>query len=531
MKCSERIYGFVRENPAYLPLLIIGAVLVGGIAALILKYAKECRGGGITTAIAAIRGLIPLKWIQGIFALFTSSLLTYLAGIPLGNEGPSVQMGAAVGEGSAHLSGKKKLALERYLMTGGASSGFAIATGAPFTGIIFAIEEAHRRISAPLLMVASISVISGTVTHRYLSFFSGVNTTFFDLSITKNLPARFLWVAIIIGAVCGMSSYLFTKLYRVINKLSKAHGGKIPFSAKIMVIFAFTAVFGFFSVNFIGTGHSLIENILHARPIWYVIILAFVIRALLMICANNEGVSGGMFVPNLAFGAMIASLIMELFISIGAIDEEYYTILVIVGMASFLVASSRAPITSIAFAAEALCVASNILPVIMGVITSYIIAEFSDKKSFTETVIESRAESAHEGKDPVIVYSHMTVGKHSFADGMEIRDIIWPPTCAVLSIDRKQSQSIHDGTQEIREGDELHLHYQTYDPEKTLAALISILGEQPDLFNENFVQKIGRILRRFHRMWKFRSLADENYTRLVWNSLIFNSYIKRDPQL
>ena len=58
-----------------------------------------------------------------------------------------------------------------------------------------------------------------------------------------------------------------------------------------------------------------------------------------------------------------------------------------------------------------------------------------------------------------------------------------------------------------------------------------ILGGQPDLFHENFVQKIGRIIRRFYRMWKFRSLADESYCRLVWNSLSFNSYINRNPKL
>ena len=91
MKLSANVYSFVRENPAYLPLLILGMALVGLCAALILKYAKECRGGGIPTAVASIRGLIPMKWVQGVFGLFASALLTYLAGVPLGNEGPSVQ--------------------------------------------------------------------------------------------------------------------------------------------------------------------------------------------------------------------------------------------------------------------------------------------------------------------------------------------------------------------------------------------------------------------------------------------------------
>ena len=63
------------------------------------------------------------------------------------------------------------------------------------------------------------------------------------------------------------------------------------------------------------------------------------------------------------------------------------------------------------------------------------------------------------------------------------------------------------------------------------AVLDDILGGQPDLFHENFVQKIGRIMRRFYRMWKFRSLADESYYRLVWNSLVFSSYLKRNPKL
>ena len=176
MHKSEQIYAFVRQNPAYLPLLILGVAAIGVVSALILTYARECRGGGIPTAVASIRGLMPLKWIQGIFVLFGSALLTYLSGVPLGNEGPSVQMGTAVGKGSSRLTGANKQAWERYLMTSGACSGFAIATGAPLSGILFALEEAHRRFSTTLFTVASIAVLSGTITHRYLSFFFKVDT-------------------------------------------------------------------------------------------------------------------------------------------------------------------------------------------------------------------------------------------------------------------------------------------------------------------------------------------------------------------
>ena len=479
MHRSEQIYAYVRQNPQYLPLLILGVAALGALSALILKSAKECRGGGIPTAVASIRGLIPMKWVQGIFVLFGSSLLTYLSGVPLGNEGPSVQMGAAVGQGSSKLSGKSKLAWERYLMTGGACSGFAIATGAPLSGILFALEEAHRCFSITLFTVASISVLAGTVTHRYLSFFFNVDTTFFDLEISQVLPMRYLWAAIIIGAVCGVCSLMLTRFYKLVQKVSKMTNPKRGFIARFVIIFAVTAVLGFFSANFVGSGHSLIEAILHGKTIWYVILLAFFVRAVLMVCANCEGVSGGIFVPTLAFGAMIASLVADGLIAIGLVDGQYFTILIVVGMASFLAASSRTPITAVVFAAEALCVAANIIPVVFGVVVAYLIVEISGRVSFADTVIERRAQASRQGKTPIIVDSYMTVQKGCFADGMEIREILWPPSCAVLSVDRQNAPIQHHNAQEICQGDVLHLHYQTFDPEHTAQMLTAILGEQP----------------------------------------------------
>ena len=484
MHKSEEVYSFVRQNPVYLPLLILAAALIGALSAVILKLAKECRGGGIPTAVATIRGLIPLRWAECLIGLFGSSMLTYFAGVPLGNEGPSVQMGAAVGKGVSGLFGKKNRAWERYNMTGGASAGFAIATGSPLSGIVFALEEMHRRFSPPVFIVASVAVLSGKMTSDALSELFGIDTTFFDIEIDKLLPFKFIWVAILIGIVCGICANLLTNIYHILRKFAKNHLSKIPFIIKMSLIFAIVGLLGFASGDLIGSGHSLIENILEGHALWYILLIAFAVRSMMMILANNSGVTGGLFVPTLAIGAIIASLLSDALIAIGVIGEEYYPILIVIGIASFLSASSRIPLTALTFAAEALCAAGNILPVAAGVVVSYLVVEILGVPSFTDTVIESKVHTAAEGKTAVVVDCHMSAKRGAFAVGMEVRDILWPPTCTILSIDKNNTKSHHHSGL-IEEGDVLHLHYSTYDREETDGLLEDILGDQDGIDGGN----------------------------------------------
>ena len=484
---SNEIYAFVRANPKYLPLLLIVAVVIGVIASLILKFAKECRGGGIPTAVASIRGLMPMKWVQGAFVLFGSALLTFFVGVPLGNEGPSVQMGAATGKGASNLFGKKNRAWERYNMTGGACSGFAIATGSPMSGVVFALEEAHRRFSPTLFLVAGVSVLGGTLTNKLLSTLFGVDTALFHISIDNVMPLKYLWTAVVIGVFCGLFSILFSVVYQSIRSRRKQNIEQKERFWRIGLIFFAVALLGFFCQDILGSGHAVVERIFERHIVWYIVVLAFVIRAAFMIFANNEGVSGGLFVPTLAFGAMIASVLAEGMIALGLVEEQYYAILIVVGMTSFLAASSRIPLTAMTFAAEGLCVATNIIPVIIGVVIAYFTAEISGKLSLADTVIEIRAHGARKGRDAIIVDTHMTVQKGAFASGMEIRDILWPPTCTVLSVDKKDKASHATA---ICEGDVLHLHYRTYDPDETIRLLSYILGEQQE--DETTRKKIGK---------------------------------------
>ena len=42
----------------------------------------------------------------------------------------------------------KQIARNRHVMSGGAGAGFAVATGAPLSAILFTLEEIHKRIQA-----------------------------------------------------------------------------------------------------------------------------------------------------------------------------------------------------------------------------------------------------------------------------------------------------------------------------------------------------------------------------------------------
>ncbi len=472
------LYAHVRALPIHASMLLVLAMaLIGAVAALVLKLAPECKGGGIPTVVAALRGIVPFKWLRSTLLVPLAALLTFFSGVPLGNEGPCVQIGAALGEGSVAMAGNKFKAWRRYIMTGGACAGFAVATGAPIAGILFAIEEAHRRLSPMIFMTASVSVAAGQVTMLALCALTGQGNALFNIGAVEALSVGELWAAMSIGIICGIAAIFFTGAYVACRKfLNKALSG-VPFIVKVISVFALTAVFALINADFSGSGHALTEHLLDVRGVWYILIFVFLLRALLLMLANNVGITGGLFIPTLTFGAIIGSLCASALVSLGLIRQEHYTILVIVGMAAFLGACSRIPVTACVFALEALCGPDSIFAVVVGVTVALLIIEVVGVPVFSDAVIDTKAEARHKGKLPHIFDVYLTVQEGAFVEEKEIRDILWPHTCTVLSVDK--SHSAHGGVG-LCAGDVLHVHYQSYEPHITLVELEALVGRQND---------------------------------------------------
>ncbi len=476
---SEQAYHALAEHLWFLPLVLAGLFGIAFLVALLHKYLPNIKGGGIPGSIGVLRGATNFKWFSTLIGTFLSSLVTFLIGVPLDNEGPSVLMGTTIGKGSIPKRLRKYKAWRRYTMTGGACSGFSVATGAPVSGMLFAIEEAHQRISPMIFMVATVSVATSYLVTSIIAPILGVSVHLFPTLTLHALSPKDVWIPVVIGLVVGLFAVLFLKLYDVFSAIATTKLCKIPAYLKIFGLFAITVLLGIFSHTFVSTGHHLIVNLMESRQIVYMLILVLIVRTTLTLLANTSDLAGGVCLPILAIGALISAILGEGALALG-LDEKYYTVILVLGIAACMASMMKMPLTAIVFAVEALSCYENIIYVVVASVVAFMITEIFEAKSITDSVLEHRVDTLHHGKKAKVIDTFVTVNEHSFAVGKQIRDILWPANLFVLSLKRGEGGATVDqhGGAEMRGGDVLHVRYSTFDEAATREELMAIVDDQ-----------------------------------------------------
>ncbi len=475
---SEIGYEYLKTHLYFIPIVLILFFGIAYLFYLLFKKNPDAKGGGIPSSIIILRGIITFKWLRTLISVFTISLCTFLIGVPLGNEGPSVLMGTAIGKGSINAFSNKHQAWRRYSATGGACAGFGIATGAPVAGVMFAVEEAHGRISPMIIIVASISVIFARVVTELLAPLLNVSIALFPNLILTKLSLKEIYLPIAIGILMGFFAVGFLYCYKIINYLFNKKLAKIPLYYKIFAIFMLTFAIGLYSFSFISTGHELILSLYDAKESIVFLLLILLVRTILTLSANTNKITGGIFLPILALGALFSAILGKTFIALG-LDQKYYTVILAIGISACISGMMKMPITAIIFSVEALSCHQNVLYVIIASALSYVITELFSAKSINDSVIESTIKERYKDKNFTVTERFFTAKENSFAIGKQIRDILWPANLFVLSIQHCSEVEVDQhGAKEISAGDVLHIRYSTYDKELTKKEIASILGEQ-----------------------------------------------------
>lgn len=489
-------YESVLNNLWAIPLLFIALFAGAFCTGVLLRLVPMARGSGIPQIEGAARGLLKLPWFKMMITGCAASLAAIFFGMNAGAEGPSMLIGGCIGSGTAELT-KRNPNMRRHLLTGGASAGLAVAFNAPLTGFVFAFEEAHKKFTPEVFICAFFSVIAGLLTRNGLRLAFGlpVQSTFttFDLAVNSSFTEVLVSLGFVLlaAAVTGLLGAAFFHLVKLLKKKLFVKITFLKGIGKFFIPFALAGAFGLISIYAMGGGHSVIEALGSGSGVTLttvftsfdasnlVVISCLIILALKFIATAVNlgcGMPCGSFVPMLAVGALIGSVLSYLFVLMG-MDGAMSDILVMICMATFFATIVRAPLTAMimVFELTGSFDAHLILPVMLGVAVGYMIGKLCGTEGIYDFLLADFVEGERKGKMFAVERFEVSV-YDGIANGRSICDIIWPRGLIIESITRGDEAIIPDGHTVIFSGDILGIAVKTDDRERSFEEILGITG-------------------------------------------------------
>lgn len=478
---SRSLYTMAKNS--WLAILLVFLVLaaLAVVMSRIHKAAPECKGGGIPRSEGILRGVLPFRWLRTLLGTFFGSLISFFAGLPVGSEGPAVLIGTSLGRMSIRRS-KKQTALGRHVMTGGAGAGFAVATGAPLSGILFALEEIHKRFSPILVLTVSVSVLSATCTNHLLCSAFEMSPALFSFAALPAFELSHIGYLLLLGALIALTVAIFDAsilLFRRFTGLSKK-SSIIPF--KLLVVFFITGILGFCLADGAYSGHHLIVHILEHDMTALLLLALFAVRLLMMLLITDSGATGGIFIPTLAIGALAAALIAKLLLLLG-MPAELSSTVILLGMCAFIGGTLRAPLTASVLFLELTGQFTGLFYVALVVFIVSCITELLNQTPFYDKALEEMVEVQHHGQEMKIAEFTATISSNAFVVGKAVRDIMWPHASVIMSIVNSSNHQVQmdDGEQRLYPGDTVTIRAGYYDKEEILELLCGLAGTEHEI--------------------------------------------------
>ncbi len=385
LKQSVGFWGGLRlttatQYPAWLVLPLIGAI-GGGLAGLLIdRVAPEAAGSGIPQVKVALAGLPTKLNFRLAIAKLLSTLVILSSGFPLGRQGPTVQIGAAI---AAQFSRWFPTSPEhrRQLIAAGAAAGLAAGFNAPIAGVLFVIEELLQDVSGLTLGTAILASLIGAVVSRGLGGATIVTTNMAaiqpDFALT-NIP-----LLLLLGALLGVVGVIFIRGVVLSYQLQQRWMPR-QFVYKLAIVGAFAGMVAALLPAMLRDSAGLQEVSQTSHLTWPLLVLLFSIKLGLTLIAAGSGGPGGIFAPSLVLGSTFGYLFaygvtfVEHLLPFGlgaSAGTEFTSTFALTGMAALFSAVTRGPITAIVIVFEMTGDFNLILPLMIGSVTAYWVGE------------------------------------------------------------------------------------------------------------------------------------------------------------
>lgn len=290
----------VLTNPY---LLAIGTLLVSSLLAmsgyyLVKKFSPESGGSGIPEIEGAMIDIRPVRWWRVLPVKFIASIGTLGSGMVLGREGPTVQLGANIGQLVNDVSRVKDKGTRQTLLATGAAAGLTAAFNAPLAGILFIIEEMRPQFKYNLISIKSvfIGVIMSCIVFRLINGEGGV----IQIGKFSSAPMNTLWLYLVLGMLFGVVGVIFSKLlFYVQTQFQHFYQDKTSrFVLAGGVIGGACGLLALIIPEITGGGFSIIPALSAGGYSLTALLLFFVLRTITTIISFSSGAPGGIFAPH-----------------------------------------------------------------------------------------------------------------------------------------------------------------------------------------------------------------------------------------
>ena len=386
-----------QTYPFLLPLMpMVGGFFIGLICKYFPNAVKENGVHKVMYAVALNDGKVRKRTIA---SCAVTSSVTIGSGGSAGREGPTVQIGAAVGSTIGqllHLSTDRM----RVLVGCGAAAGIAASFNAPLAGVLFSLEIILGDFAIHTFSPIIIASVIGTVTGRALEG----NEVTFNVPVHELVhPAEIIFY-LILGILCGIVARLFTFIYFYVQQIFEEKI-TIPGLYKPAIGGLIVGMISIFMPQILGNGYDVMEQALTGQMFWG---LAFLLVFMKIMCTSitlGSGGMGGIFAPSLFIGAMLGtafgSSIHFIFPTLSASAGTYS----VVGMGAVAGAVMQAPLTNILMLFELTNDYTLILPIMATCIAaSYTYQRFTKQSIYVQYLLNKGINIRH-GREASIMNS------------------------------------------------------------------------------------------------------------------------------
>lgn len=359
--------------PAYIALPAIGLV-AGVLAGWLAGYVAPGASGSGMSEVKAVLARVPMPLTLRLAAVkWLSATLILAAGFPLGREGPTVQIGAALANQLSHWFPTSP-EHRRQMIAAGAGAGVAAAFNAPIAGVLFVVEELLQDVTEITLGTAILASFVASAVARIggsqswnLNFEAHLSNTIDNSFSVPEIPLYLL-----LGILAGGFGVLFNRgVLLSLGFYRRFFHVALPWRvglAGLVTGIALAALPIVFRDN-AGLRYLLLSG----KADWQMVATIFWVKFGLIIFVTGSGAPGGLLIPSMTMGSALGYLVGTFGHDVLAVGSP--STYAFVGMAAFFCAVSRVPITAVILVFEMTSDFNLVLPLMIGVVTAYLVAE------------------------------------------------------------------------------------------------------------------------------------------------------------